>query len=138
MLLISHRGNLSGPNKNLENNPEHILTVIKKYNVEIDLWCKNGKLFLGHDEPRYQINDTFFIDGMWVHCKNIEAVQYIKNTSANWFWHENDKLTLTSHKYVWCYPGIYLNSGITVEFGYNSNLPKDILGVCTDYPELYK
>ena len=66
MLLISHRGNLSGPNKNLENNPEHILTVIKKYNVEIDLWCKNGKLFLGHDEPRYQINDTFFIDGMWV------------------------------------------------------------------------
>lgn len=137
MKIISHRGNLNGPDKLLENNPSHILNVLNKYDVEIDLWYQNGKLFLGHDEPVYQINDNFFIDRMWIHCKNIAAAEYMHNTPHNWFWHENDKFTLTSHGQPWCYPGVYLKNGITVEFEYNNNLPNHIMGICTDYPTLY-
>ena len=39
MKIISHRGNLYGPNPELENKPEYILAAIKcNFRVEIDLW----------------------------------------------------------------------------------------------------
>ena len=138
MKLISHRGNLNGPNKQLENEPQHILKILEKYDVEIDAWYKNDKWFLGHDEPTYEISRDFFKAGMWVHCKNIEAAQKLNFTQVNHFWHENDKMTLTSRGYIWCFPGIYVKSGVTVELGYNKNVPDYVLGICTDYPELYR
>lgn len=138
MLLISHRGNISGPNKQSENNPKHVLEVLNKYNVEIDAWYQDDCWYLGHDEPTYQIDSSFFKCGMWIHCKNIQAVEELKKTEFNWFWHENDRLTLTSHKNIWCFPGIYVKSGITVETEFKKDLPEYILGICTDYPEYYK
>lgn len=137
MKIISHRGNLNGINKQLENNPEHLLKVLEKFDIEIDVWYINNKWFLGHDNPQYEIDYSFFNNRMWIHCKNLEACMMLSNTNLNWFWHENDKITLTSKGYIWCFPKIYVKNGITVEFEYTKNLPKNILGVCTDYPELY-
>ena len=137
MKIISHRGNLIGTDKNLENKPEHILQVLKKYDVEIDVWYINAKWYLGHDMPQYEVNFSFFSQNMWLHCKNLEAANELFKTDFNWFWHENDKFVLTSKKNIWCLPGIYMPNAITVEFNYNKNLPKYILGICTDYPVLY-
>ena len=40
MILISHRGNITGPNKEMENKPEYIEKTLKMgYDVEIDVWC---------------------------------------------------------------------------------------------------
>lgn len=136
--IISHRANLNGIDKSLENNPEQIKKVLKLFEVEIDLWDINGDLYLGHDEPQYKINNNFFDNKMWIHCKNLSAAQTMSKTSFNWFWHENDKLTQTSKGFLWCYPGVYLENGITVEFGYNQYLPKNIYGICTDYPLKYE
>ncbi|GIR19878.1 hypothetical protein CM15mP35_01390 [bacterium] len=37
-LLISHRGNLRGPNPDYENNPEHIVkNVLPNFDCEVDL-----------------------------------------------------------------------------------------------------
>ena len=137
MLIISHRGNLEGSNAELENNPLHIKKVIDKFDVEIDVWFVDKKWYLGHDKPQYQVSFDFFNDRMWLHCKNLEACSEMNNTSLNWFWHENDKVTLTSKKYIWAHPDVYVRDGITVEFGFNDKLPEFILGVCTDYPEKY-
>lgn len=137
MKIISHRGNLNGRDLSNENNPSHVLKILETYDVEIDAWYKDNKWFLGHDEPKYEITREFFKTGMWVHCKNIEAVQKLNFTRINYFWHENDKMTLTGNGYIWCYPGVYVKSGITVELEYKQNLPDFILGVCTDYPLLY-
>jgi len=132
MLFISHRGNVLGPDKKLENNPVHISELSKKYNFEIDLWALKDKIFIGHDTPEKQINPSFFNKKMWIHCKNLEAVNYISNTKFNWFWHENDKMTLTSKGKVWCFPEVYLPEGITVMLEYKKELPK-IKGICTDF-----
>jgi len=60
MILISHRGNISGPNQSLENHPDYILTALKGgFDVEIDFWCLKKKLFLGHDYPQYPIKKNF-------------------------------------------------------------------------------
>jgi hypothetical protein len=137
MKIISHRGNLNGKNLSLENKPEHILDVCKKYDVEIDAWFINDQWFLGHDKPQYEIKYNFFNEKMWIHCKNIDASINLYSSDLNWFWHENDKFVLTSKKNIWCYPGIYIEKGITVELTHNNSLPKFILGICTDYPEKY-
>ena len=39
MKIISHRGNLTGPDPKQENKPSQILKVLEKgYEVEVDVW----------------------------------------------------------------------------------------------------
>jgi hypothetical protein len=136
MLIISHRGNLNGADEKLENNPSHILKLTKRLNVEIDLWFVDNELFLGHDNPIYKINESFFNSKMWIHCKNIEAAQFMSEKKWNWFWHDNDKMTITSKGYIWCYPNIFLKNGITVMKNYQKNIPLTF-GICTDHVNEY-
>jgi hypothetical protein len=138
MRIISHRGNLNGINPELENNPEHILRICEEHEVEVDAWYIDEEWFLGHDEPLYSIDETFFNDQMWIHCKNLAACSKLQQSHLNWFWHESDKITITSKGFIWCYPQIYIANGITVEYNYNDSLPSCILGVCTDYVDKYK
>ena len=45
MILISHRGNIDGPNEVRENSPYYIMEALEAgYDVEIDLWSRNGIL----------------------------------------------------------------------------------------------
>ena len=46
MILISHRGNINGRDEDRENHPEYIQEALDRgYDVEIDLRCKNNRLF---------------------------------------------------------------------------------------------
>ena len=57
MLKIAHRGNLYGPDPERENTIEVISEALALgYDVEIDIWLVDGKLYLGHDEPTYLID----------------------------------------------------------------------------------
>ena len=144
MKIISHRGNLSGPNPETENTLNQISLVIQTgFDVEIDLWVINSIPYLGHDNPEHLTTIDFLnknLDHLWIHCKNIDALTWIrnKNTKFNYFWHEKDKTTLTSLGIPWCYPETYIPNGITVVW--DSNWEKiikenpEILGICTDYP----
>ena len=140
MKIISHRGNLEGINTELENKPEQITKVINVgFDVEIDLRTKNGKLFLGHDYPQYKIDYEWLETNnksLWIHAKDYESVDFLRTTNFNWFWHDKDEMTLTSHGYIWSNIGKYVNNGITVCLDYQE-LPSYILGVCTDEPLKY-
>jgi hypothetical protein len=143
MILISHRGNINGKKPHLENQPNYINNAISLgYDVEIDLWWVNGKTYLGHDEPQYEVNDIWLterIDKLWVHCKNVELLNWIRSTSLHWFWHEEDTLTLTSHNHLWVYPGkqpIEKSIAVMPEI-YNDNLD-NCIGICSDYINDYK
>ena len=64
MILISHRGNLFGPNKLSENHPVQIEKVLQLgYDCEIDLFYlkENKQLFLGHDKPEIRIDLNWII-----------------------------------------------------------------------------
>ena len=78
MKLISHRGNLEGPNPERENHPDYIYEAIQAgYDVEIDVWWVDGKFKLGHDEPQYDFPFELFENyssKLWIHCKNIDAM----------------------------------------------------------------
>ncbi len=109
MILISHRGNINGRMPNLENSPEFIDAAIqKKYDVEIDLKTHNGKLFLGHDEPQYEIDIEWLKSRsgyLWIHGKDRESFETCLENNLHTFWHDTDDYTITSQNYVWAYPG---------------------------------
>ena len=143
MILISHRGNINGRFEDWENKPEYIDDALSLgYDVEIDLWFIDGKTYLGHDEPQYEIDDDWLgerIDKIWVHCKNIESLNWIRTTNLHYFWHETDTVTLTSKNYVWAYPG---KQPIKGSIACMPELENDNVllckGVCSDYIKRYK
>jgi hypothetical protein len=143
MILISHRGNINGRIIEAENNPEYIDDTIRLgYEVEIDMWWIDGKIYLGHDESQYEVSDKWLgdrVNKLWVHCKNVELLNWIRSTTLHYFWHENDTITLTSKNYIWAYPGKQpIKSSIAVlpEL-YKDNID-GCLGICSDFIQEYR
>jgi hypothetical protein len=143
MILISHRGNINGRIKEAENRPDYIDDTIRLgYEVEVDLWWVDGRVYLGHDKPQYEVSDEWLgdrIDKLWVHCKNIELLPWIRSTSLHYFWHEEDTLTLTSKNYIWAYPGKQpIVGSIAVLPELRNDSVSQCIGVCSDYIQNYK
>lgn len=133
--IISHRANINGPDPKIENHPDQIIKVAKKFDVEIDVWYLNNCYSLGHDYPMYEIQESFLMsEFLWCHAKNFEAMERMLYKKIHCFWHEEDKMTVTSKGIPWCYPNHFIKNGITVikENYYSTEI--NILGVCTDYP----
>jgi hypothetical protein len=139
MIIISHRGNLDGRNLECENNPTYIQQALDQgYDVEVDVWYIDDRFFLGHDTPTYLVEPSWFErKALWCHAKNIEAFEKMLELKIHCFWHENDKYTLTNKGIPWCFPENYHTKGITVILDKNTIPPKNIGGICTDYPLYY-
>lgn len=145
MKLISHRGNIDGVNPFRENSIEYIIEAIKLgYDVEIDVRYVNNQLFLGHDDSIENI-DLEWLDSykkyLWIHCKNIEALIFLKE-DFNSFYHTNEDYVLTSKGNIWSYSGIRLYPGIIAVLPENQNYSSDELykcyGICSDLIINYK
>jgi len=145
MFLISHRGNIDGKFDFYENEPVYIDKAISEgYDVEVDVWYKDKVLFLGHDTPQYGVDFRWFgdrISKLWIHCKNTESVIYFKECGYdfNYFWHEEDTITLTSQNHIWAYPGKQpIKNSIAVMPEINNDDISQCLGICSDYIKKYK
>jgi hypothetical protein len=145
VIIIAHRGNIDGPNPEKENHPDYILEAIKAgFDVEIDVWYVNGKYYLGHDEPQYEVEEKFLYQGYyWQHAKNVEALVQLMSISRfediNCFFHNIDDYTLTSNGWIWTFPGKLIVDGsvaVMPERFPDWNISR-AYGVCTDYPNKY-
>jgi hypothetical protein len=137
MIIISHRGNLYGPDKENENKPEQIQKVLDLgYYVEIDVWLFDGKLYLGHDFPQYETNLSFLEsnDKIICHAKNIDVLEYLVDKTIHCFFHDKDDVVLTSQNWLWIYPNKKLTeNSICVLPELCDNPPTGCKGICTDY-----
>lgn len=146
MKLISHRGNISGPNPERENHPEYIFEALQAgYDVEIDVWFINGKFILGHDEPQhefpFELIDQHY-PKLWIHCKNMDALSTLNmldqnGDKVNYFMHENDLGVLTSKGYIWS-TNLFDRGILVMPEVFNKEPNEKTLGVCSDYIEKYK
>jgi hypothetical protein len=140
MIYISHRGYTNGIDHDLENNPQIIERLLdKNINVEIDVRFFNNQLYLGHDEPRYKIDNEFLSnDKLWCHAKDFHALEVLSNIDCNYFWHQNDDYTITSKGYIWVYPGkpLLANSICVLPEEFNQDFSM-CYGMCTDYINKY-
>jgi hypothetical protein len=139
MRLISHRGNLLGIEKKTENNPDQIDKVLSMgFDCEIDIFLKNKTIYLGHDSAKYKINLNWILkrkNNLWVHCKNLEALEMLFNyNKINYFWHENDKATITSHGYIWSHVDSKPIKNSVIVLPEKQNRPiNNCFGICSDY-----
>jgi hypothetical protein len=151
MILIAHRGNTNGPNPKQENNPKYIDYAIKKgYDVEIDVRGSSlSEIYLGHDYEQYKVSFNWLIKrikNLWIHAKDIEALYQFTEPGIEWncFWHEEDRHTLTTHGYIWAYPGSALtHRSICVmpeaaPTQYTQSEIQLCAGICSDFIEKYR
>ena len=149
MNFISHRGNIDGK-CGKENHPEQIkLCVEQGYEVEIDVWSIDSKFYLGHDNPQYLVDFMFLCNtpGLWIHCKNIEALNACKETryNLNCFAIDKDDYVVTTHNHIWLSPThqeFYKNTICVMPEDERWHFPKEQLadfnGICSDNIYHYK
>lgn len=144
MKLIAHRGNINGPQPELENSPFYLVSIIEQgYDVETDVWYHDGKWYLGHDAGGYQIDRDFLEHpNMWCHAKNLNALETMVEYGIHCFWHQTDDFTLTSKGYIWTFPGrptcertviVCEDEATTLKIS-----KEDIKGICSDYVGMIK
>ena len=146
MKLISNKGNLRGIISEYENTPEYIEAALNSgFDVKIDLLLNDGKLFIGNDSNKIKLDIDWlekYHNKLWLECKDINLIQKLnqldnRGAYLNYFWHENDQYTLTSHRWIWTYPGKPLTKNsicVMPEWHYDlSEFAFDCYGVCSDY-----
>jgi hypothetical protein len=146
MKLISHRGNIIGPNPSRENSPSYIDTAISAgYEVEVDVNFINGVFYLGHDTPDFEITEKWIVkrkDKVWFHCKNLQAATQLskisKNQDIKFFCHTLDPYILTSTNHIWVHDlKMALSDRCIIPLLNDSDVLKykgDVVhAVCTDY-----
>ena len=152
--IISHRGNIDGENSDRENSISYVEEAISAgYDVEVDLWVKEGEFYLGHDFPQHIVYIDWLLknkDYLWIHCKNLEALESISHFADkfNYFWHSNDSYTLTSKGIGWVLLGqtpysnsiIVLPEKIDYYTKYNGKYDRILKtkGICTDNCNYYR
>jgi hypothetical protein len=152
-IIIAHRGLLEGPDETLQNSPDQVeLALAERFDVEIDVWLKGNKWYLGHDFPLHEVTYEWLSrDGLWIHCKNLDAFFSMKRkkTQLNYFFHDSDLVVLTSRGQVWTYYGhrdaasehsICVMPEVSYAWDEIETLVNtdDWLGFCTDWPRKLK
>ena len=147
MIYIAHRGLICGPDYEKENKVTTIdAALINGFDVELDLWVVDKKIYLGHDFERIvEINFDYIKErkkNLWIHAKNSEALSFLskldEKIDLNFFWHQDDDYTLTSKNIPWIYPGRdVISNGIIVMpelvMEVNKIIKNSARGVCSDY-----
>ena len=146
-IIISHRGILDDDSSN-QNNPKQICKILEstEYSCEIDVWFKDNRFYLGHDTADFEVEEQFLKNNrLWCHAKNVEALsEMAKSKEINYFWHDQDRFTLTSKGYIWCFPnetGSLAEKSVLVlpeTCGiYDKSVLQSYYGICTDIPQHY-
>lgn len=106
MIYIAHRGLADGPDPKRENHPKQIeRSLADGWECEVDVWLIDGQWSLGHDGPQWKVSFSFLHQGgLWLHCKNLEALHHLSATGLHFFAHDNDHHVLTSQRKIWTYP----------------------------------
>jgi hypothetical protein len=119
-LHICHRGNLNGPQKQIENNFGILIQrAIQGMDVEIDVWYHEGSLWLGHDRPEHKITLDWLASSKrrLIHCKDGKTLEYLTLESGrraldlHLFYHTNEHYAITSKGHILCCPGQPLLQG---------------------------
>jgi hypothetical protein len=117
---ICHRGNITGPQKELENNFGILIQrSIQGYSTELDVWFHEGQLWLGHDKPEYKITLEWLASDKrrLVHAKDGKTFEYLlleagkRAVDLHIFYHTDEDYVLTNKGIVIAYPGKPLLEG---------------------------
>lgn len=143
MILISHRGNCNSINCARENTPLYIDEAIKSgFHVEIDVYQYRQGLWLGHDGPETEIELDWLTtrtEKLWVHCKNVGALNLLLETDLRCFFHESEKQTIIGNsKNIWTHDLANTTVKSVIPLLSRAELAKlgeyrHVYGICSDF-----
>ena len=133
---IAHRGNLTGPNRSLENTPDYIDKALQEgFDVEVDIWIlPDDTVFLGHDEPEHKIYISFLEERkerLWCHAKNLRAMEVLSLSGFNTFYHDVENYVFTSKGFIWS--NINRRQTQNTICVMTKENPKGCVGYCSDF-----
>lgn len=159
MRVISHRGNLVGPDKDKENTELYLIEALEKgFDLEFDVWYIASRFWLGHDQADnkfsidtlIQWSEQYINQKFYVHCKNmwaLEEMTRIEKRNIIPFFHDIDQCILLKDGKIWVHPNVVggvsnKENAIAVfstckSAAYDINYDIDFrnfYGICTDYP----
>ena len=141
MKLISNKGNVYGVISEYENTPEYIEKALSSgFDVKIDLTMIDNKLYIGNEIEKHKLDIDWLEkhhNRLWLECKDIKIIErfnQIDNRGAylNYFWHENDLLTLTSRGYVLSYGVEVVGGSVMMLPEINDDTIKSCYGICSN------
>ena len=136
MIFIAHRGNTSGVIPLYENSPEYVKAALQAgFYVEVDVWWFEGKFWLGHDKPTYEVERWWLRSAaLWCHAKTVETLCKLLDINAHCFFHISDDAVMTSRGYIWTFPGKPLTErSISLDFGGHQTYCIPPAGICSDH-----
>jgi hypothetical protein len=144
--LIAHRGNIYGPRRSYENDPNVIDSVLNlRIDCEVDVYAVGDDIWLGHDATTHKTSLDWLTSrsgNLWIHAKNAEAMfvlhrhNEMSSIPLNFFWHETDKVTLTSQGYGWTVLPQFTNPRTVLmcaDDSWQTTKPWNFYKICTDY-----
>jgi hypothetical protein len=146
MFIISHRGNLDGPDLIQENKPQYVDKALSKgFEAELDVRFINKSLFLGHDEAQHLVSLSWLNKRkkkIWLHCKNKKAAENLKDFKS--FCHVQDPFVYVTNGKIWvhdmnleinnkCLIPLMSKNDLDIFFNKNGQIAKPY-AICTDYP----
>lgn len=141
--LISHRGNIDGPSE-MENRPTYIdFAIHVGFEVEVDVWEKNGELWLGHDKPKLKIQKGWLLDrqkSLLCHAKNMRAAIILESMGMECFGHNYDAFVMSNVGDIILHPNAKLVDGCLVMLPENRKKGEDYSNadaICSDWIALY-
>jgi hypothetical protein len=146
-LLISHRGNTTGINREKENSPDYIQEALNNdYFVMVDVFLIGEKhLAIGCDSPQYATTLDFLKNNNIIcKAKSIECFDFLITNQIHSFYNNYDDCSLTSGGLIWTRPGNNITERCVFtmpEWIMNDITEiKDIkcAGICSDKIELIK
>lgn len=149
MILISHRGNIAGRIPEAENRIDYIEdAIILGYEVEIDVWKKDGSLWLGHDEPQYTVTHEWLKSRsrkLWIHTKDFESLSELIDVQLRIFYHEKEQHTIIhGTNLIWSHNLSEASKKSVIpllseeDINQNQHLIGKVHAVCSDYVNLLK
>lgn len=147
--LISHRGNINGVKPEKENRPSYIDAALQLgYDVEVDIRYIDGKFFLGHDTPDYEVSGVWILkrkDNLWFHCKDLMSAQFLNELDPTIikFCHYSDEFVFTSNNKIWVHNlDLTLDRNCVIPLLSLSDINNfeinkiNVYAICTDYPTI--
>ena len=143
MKLISNRGNIDGPNPELENKQDYIQMAINRgYDVKIDIWLKDNRIYLGSNEPDYLLDIDWLERNkskLWLQCRDVELLEKLISldpvgSNLHLFIYE-DSVAMTNRARLWGYEG---SESIALLQEKEVDKELNVFGVCSDHIQSYK
>jgi hypothetical protein len=98
---------MQGPQPARENAPAYIDEALAAgFEAEVDLRCKNGEFYLGHDFAKFYVPIKWLEkrhERLLLHLKDVQAARLAPGLFRHWhtFCHVADPFTVTSQGKVW-------------------------------------